>query len=287
MTSGAEWQAQVGRSWADMHAWTDRSFAGLTQRLLDRIEGRPGHAVLDLGCGAGELSLAIARKRPHAHVTGVDISADLVAVARERGAHLANVTFIEADASAVDWQGSAPDLPDVFDLVVSRHGVMFFADPAAAFAHIRNACAPGANLVFSCFRSPRENQWMSGAARALDGLIDPALLPSAAPSGSYTPGPFGFADPQFVEAVLAAAGWGQIDFEPVDYAYVAGMAADPVADALAMFARIGPAAPLLRTLDGAAHDEALRRIAAWAESHRNGDLVAFPAAAWIVTARNP
>lgn len=271
MTNASDWQGKVGQNWADMHAWTDRSFTGLTQHLLGRIAEHAGRAVLDIGCGAGELSLAIARARHDANVIGLDISPDLVAAAQARGGQHPNLEFIVGNAATWQRESFTPDL------LVSRHGVMFFDEPPAAFAHLRGIAAPGAPLVFSCFRSVRENRWMSDLARLLD-------LPP--PTDPYAPGPFAFADPQRVEGILAAAGWTGIDFEPVDFAYIAGTGADPVADAEAFFARIGPAAATLRELRGAALEQAQQRIRAWLAERSTGDLVAFSAAAWVVTARN-
>lgn len=269
MTDAIEWQGAVGRSWADLHALTDRSFAGLTQRLLDRLAPVPGTALLDLGCGAGELSLSLARMRPQAQVVGLDISPDLIAVAAQRGHNLANVRFALGDAARWSEVGFAPDL------LVSRHGVMFFDDPLAAFAHLRDITVPGAQLVFSCFRSQAENPWAADVARMV----------GQAPGDPDAPGPFAFANPQRVERVLGDAGWRGIEFEPVDFAYVAGHGEDPVADARAFFARIGPAARALRLLEGEARERFATRLEQWLEKHRAGNLVAFAAAAWIVTAR--
>lgn len=270
MTTGMDWQAQVGRSWAEMYPQTDRSFAGLTQRLLDRIGARSGDAVLDIGCGAGEVSLAIARARPRAQVIGLDVSSDLIAAAQQRGANHGNAEFVLGDAAAWQRDGFAPDL------LISRHGVMFFADPGGAFAHLRGLSAAGANLVFSCFRQPRENYWISHLAEMLD------LPPAADP---HAPGPFAFADPQYVETIMAGSGWYGVDFEPVDFAYIMGMGADPVADALAFLSHIGPAAAPLRAMEGSARDAMLAQIAVWLAANRSDDLVVFKAAAWIVTAR--
>ncbi|MFM2272809.1 MAG: hypothetical protein RL702_1874 [Pseudomonadota bacterium] len=269
MTTGMDWRAQVGRSWAESYHLTDRSFAGLTQRLLERIAEREGNHVLDIGCGAGELSLAIARNRPHAQVLGVDISAQLVAAAGQRGEQLGNVRFIEADAATWQEPGFAPEV------LVSRHGVMFFDAPVAAFANLLKIAAPEAELIFSCFRSPQENPWASDLAKLLQ------LPPPADPTA---PGPFAFADPQYVEGILSGAGWLGPGFEPVDFAYIAGKGEDPVEDALGLFRRIGPAAQALRALEGEALASAEARIREWLEDHRSGDLVALPAAAWIVTA---
>ncbi len=269
MTNSNEWEGQVGRSWADLHALTDRCFGGLTQQLLDKIAAQSGDNILDVGCGAGELSLAIARARPLAKVVGVDVSADLIDVARSRGALHGNLEFAVGDAAAWRKDDFVPDL------LVSRHGVMFFDDPAGAFTHLRTIAASDACLVFSCFRNPRENPWASDVARM-------AGQPAADP---YAPGPFAFADPQHIEAVLGAGGWHDIDIAPADFAYIAGQGDDPVADARAFFARIGPAARATRESAGAARDELAAKLDRWLEEHRSGDLVAFAAAAWIVKAK--
>jgi SAM-dependent methyltransferase len=253
-----------------MYQQTDRAFSGLTQRLLERISARVGEAVLDIGCGAGELSLAIARARSRARVIGLDLSPDLIEAAHQRALNHANVEFELGDAATWQHEGFAPDL------LVSRHGVMFFDEPLDAFTHLRAISASGSSLVFSCFRSPRENRWASDFSE---------LLGSPPPSDPHAPGPFAFADPQYVEPLLAAAGWQGVDFEPVDFAYIAGKGDDPVGEATGFFSRIGPAAVALRALDDDARHEALDRISALLENHRSGDLVALAAAAWIVTAR--
>ncbi|MFC0588053.1 class I SAM-dependent methyltransferase [Novosphingobium aquiterrae] len=271
MTTGMDWTAQVGRSWADNYRLTDRSFSGLTGRLLERISEYDGNTVLDIGCGAGELALAVARQRPGAEVVGVDVSPDLITVANERGAQHGNARFVHGDAAS--WTGGtfAPDL------LVSRHGVMFFDDPPAAFANLHAASAEGARMVFSCFRAPGENPWAS----EISALI--GVQPSADPTA---PGPFAFADPDHVTAILTAGGWQDPHLEAFNFAYVAGKGEDPVQDALALFRYIGPAAATLRQLQGDDRTRAEGWLREWLEEHRSGDLVAFSAGAWIVTARH-
>lgn len=275
MTSGADWQAGVGRNWAEMFRKTDRSFAGLTQRLLERIEGFPGQEVLDLGCGAGELALAVARMRPLARVTGLDISEDLLAAARQRAGERSQVRFELADAARWQPQGGSPDL------LVSRHGVMFFDQPAPAFAHLRELSAPRANLVFSCFRDLRENGWASQIA----SLLPQSPAPSSPPP-QYAPGPFAFSDPDFVRAILAEAGWTSIAFEAFDFAYVAGQGEDAVGDAEDFFSRIGPFAAAMRECDADGLQHLRHHLRALLDRNCSDGLVVFPAAAWIVTARN-
>lgn len=269
MTKGSEWREAVGRTWAENYRLTDRAFSGLTERLLSRIGGCEGLAALDVGCGAGELSLALARGNPGATVLGVDISPELVAVAQQRSDTMANLNFVEADAA--HWQ-PADFSPD---LIVSRHGVMFFDVPITAFANLHALAAPGARMVFSCFRSARLNPWASELA---------SLLDVAAVGKSTAPGPFAFADEAHVRGVLDNAGWRDVTLDAVDFAYIAGTGDDPVSDALDLFHRIGPAAPALRALHGDARTQAEGWVRDWLIEHRSGNLVAFPAAAWIVSA---
>lgn len=269
MTTGSDWQDAVGRTWADNYKLTDRSFAGLTERLLARIGGCEGKCVLDIGCGAGELSLAVARGNHSAKVLGLDVSPALIDAARKRGSGHANVRFEEADAGS--WQASETKA----DRLISRHGVMFFDAPRAAFANLRAQANPGAELIFSCFRSPSLNPW----ATQLAGLLE--LPPAQDP---FAPGPFAFADKDHVSAILGDAGWQDIAHNEVDFAYVAGVGEDPVADALHLFTRIGPAAPALRALEPEERERALGWMRDWLGEHRSGDIVALPAAAWIVTA---
>ena len=161
------------------------------------------------------------------------------------------------------------------ELLVSRHGVMFFDIPVMAFANLYALAAPAARMVFSCFRSAKLNPWASELA---------ALLEVPPMAESTAPGPFAFADEAHVRGILDNAGWRDIALEPVDFAYVAGAGEEPVEDALQLFRRIGPAAPVLRGLEGEARVRAEGWVREWLEEHRSGNLVAFPAAAWIVTA---
>ena len=273
MTEAHDWAGRVGDTWATEWRRTDRSFGALADRLNAAILAAAPDAgrALDIGCGAGSTAIALARARPGLAVTGADLSSALLATARDRAAGLANLDFVEGDAT----RAAAAIAP--VDLMVSRHGVMFFADPVSAFAALHAAAAPGASLVFTCFRDPAQNLWASELVAAVTGA-PPAPREDA-------PGPFAFAERDRVERILADAGWSDAAAEPVDYANRAGEGADPVADAVEFFTRIGPAAPLLRDLPTAARDAALARIAAVCERFCTGDTIDFPAAAWLWTAR--
>jgi len=274
MTDKAEWEGRVGRTWAAEWQRTDRSFAALTRRLLTAAADAPFAGALDIGCGAGEVSLALAGANPGAQVIGVDVSDELLAAARERGAGLPNLAFELGDASRWTRGGFAPDL------LVSRHGVMFFPDPVAAFAHLARLAAADARLAFTCFRNPSENAWASGLT---------ALLPSGlgAPPPPGQPGPFAFADKRRVEHILAAAGWRGAAFEAIDFPYVAGAGDDPVEDALSYFLAIGPAARAAAQMENGERAQVVERVRAFLQDHLDGGQVALQAAAWLVTARAP
>lgn len=267
MTNASDWQGTVGRSWASEWRRTDVSFSELTPQLLEAIGTEAGETVVDIGCGAGEVSLAVARARPAAVVTGVDISADLVETARGRN-DLPNLSFEVADA--LQWRPATKP-----DLYVSRHGVMFFPDPPAAFAHLAAIAAPRARIVFSCFRKAAENDWAAAIADLLPRPDGPPPTPGA-------PGPFAFALPDHVRRCLK--GWAEVEFSPVDFRYIAGRGPDAVGEAMALFRRIGPAAAALRTLPETERDGVARRLLELVESRVAGDEVAFPAAAWLVSA---
>jgi len=273
MTDAGEWQGRTGRNWATEWRRTDRSFAPLTERLLQRSREFSFASTLDVGCGAGELSLALARGRPQCSVVGVDISPHLVGVARERGAHLRNLAFDVGDAAA--WW---PDKSFAPELLVSRHGVMFFDDPVAAFAHLAELAAPGAGLMFSCFRAFAENPMFTELARFM-----PDETPGPVIEG---PGPFAFADPAHVEAVLGAAGWQAVVFEPFDFAMVVGTGADPVEDAVGYFSTIGPLARAAAELPPDRAERLFDGVRNLARRHTLDGLVALRAAAWVVTARS-
>jgi SAM-dependent methyltransferase len=272
MTAKEDWQGKTGEGWAAEWKRTDRSFGGLTERLLARTREFAFRHALDIGCGAGELSLALARGRPQVRVVGLDVSPSLVEAARARIDHLLNLEFVVADAA--QWRPTDDFTPQ---LLISRHGVMFFADPPSAFANFASFAADGAGLLFSCFRDRAENPFFN----EIGALFPP---PPEAPD-PYAPGPFAFADREHVTAILMDGGWEQVAFEPFDFAMIAGAGADPIGDAVGYFQRIGPAAAALREMDEATRGETLAGIREIAQVHCRDGVVALRAATWIVTAR--
>ncbi len=269
-----EWEGRVGRKWAAEWRRTDRSFGGLTDELLARIRVLPFSKVLDVGCGAGELSLAVSRINSASEIIGVDISEDLLDAARSRAESHTNVVFESSNAAQWSHGAFAPDL------IMSRHGVMFFEDPTAAFHHLAGLAAPNCRMVFSCFRDVAQNPWASEISDLL-----PAELSD--PPQSMVPGPFAFADKDAVLDMLAQAGWQNAVMEPFDFAYIAGAGNDPVADALSYFLAIGPASRGAALLGPEQRAQFVGRLEDYLSKNRDGNLVALRAATWIVTANTP
>jgi len=233
----------------------------------------PGEQVVDVGCGCGDTSLELGRRvGPEGGVLGLDISAPMLEVARGRamasGAH--NLDFQEADAQVAA-------LPDDRDAVFSRFGVMFFADPAAAFANLRRSLRPGGRLAFVCWRSLAENLWMRLPAETAAGLVPPAPPPEPG-----APGPFAFADPERVRGILAGAGFTGIEITPHDEA-IGGLDLDATVE---MSFRVGPLGAILREQPDLApvlRERVREAVRPWM---RHG-AVYMPSATWLVSARNP
>lgn len=272
MTTKLDWQSRAGDSWAAEWQRTDRSFGGLTDQLIGKASERPVRYALDVGCGAGEVSLSLGRSYGNAEIIGIDLSANLIEVAQSRGVNLPNVSFQVGDAAEWDPADYAPDL------IVSRHGVMFFDNPVTAFTHLAQIAALDARLVFSCFRSLEENPW---AERIESFLPHGAVVPT----DRFSPGPFAFADQTHVEGILRDAGWIDIEFQPVDYAYVAGAGPDATEDAIDYFQRIGPAVRAAAALHPEEKTHFLERLRRYLDHNNNGQIVALRASAWIVSAK--
>ena len=206
-TEQAEFWSQIAPTWIELQDRMEEA-GGLPGELaMDRLDLRPGQRVVDLGCGAGRTTVELAsRVGPGGSVVGVDISAGMLAAARERAARLGagNVEFVHADVQVHDLVEAR------FDAAFSRFGVMFFADPVAAFANVRRALRSGAVLSFVCWQGLSANEWMlipAAAAATVTGAM-PAM------PGPGEPGPFSLADPERARAVLDAAGFGSVVITP-------------------------------------------------------------------------
>jgi ubiquinone/menaquinone biosynthesis C-methylase UbiE len=265
------WNDQAGNTWAEMQPLLDLQLAPLGRRAIDALSPGPGERILDIGCGCGTTTLALAeRVAPDGAVLGLDISGPMLAVARRAAAEAGHTHagFAEQDAQTANFETP-------FDAAFSRFGVMFFADPPAAFANIRAALRPGGRMAFVCWRSPAENPWMMVPMQAAE-----PFLPPPAPTDPNAPGPFAFADPRRVRAILQSAGFAEFAITP----YETPIGGLPLDQALTLALRVGPLGRALRE-NPQGREAAVQAVRAALATYETQGGVLIPSASWIVTAR--
>jgi ubiquinone/menaquinone biosynthesis C-methylase UbiE len=265
------WNGRAGDTWVELNRLLDMELRPLGLEAQAALGPKPGERVLDIGCGGGETSLDLAQAvSPGGAVLGVDISRSLLEVAERRAAGLdVDVRFEAADAQTSDFGDER------FDAAFSRFGVMFFADPTAAFANILKALRPGGRIAFVCWRSPQENPLMTAPLKAAEHL-----MPPMSPSDPLAPGPFAFADPERLRRILGEAGFGQIAIRPFD-ARVGGWTPD---EAMIVAQRVGPLGTVLRE-NPHLRPKVLDAVVQELQRHTRADgKVRMDAAVWIVTA---
>ena len=270
----AYWNGPGGEHWTERQPLQDILLAPISQILIDSAAANSGERIVDVGCGCGSTSIALAQAvAPSGFVLGIDISAPMLARARQLAPKTLPVDFVLADATVHPFD------PASFDLLVSRFGVMFFAEPALSFANLRRALKPTGRLAFVCWREPRENPMLMTPLQAAYKHV-----PKLPQPGPEDPGPFSFASEERVKRILREAGFVDVAIVPrnlsLDIAIGRGLEA-----AVQGAIEIGPASRALHD-----HPEDVR--AAAKESIREalkpfvrGETVPLPAAIWIVTAR--
>ena len=270
----AYWNGPAGQRWAERQAAQDILLGPVAEILLDRAKPKPGERVIDVGCGSGATTIALARKvAPSGHALGIDLSEPMLARARASAPAGLPVDFVLADATVYPFD------PESFDLLASRFGVMFFADPVLSFANLRRALRRTGRLAFACWREPRENPWMMTPLQAVY-----RHAPKLPPQGPEDPGPFAFASEERVHRILGAAGFADIAMEAcalsLDVAIGSGLDA-AVRGAL----EIGPAHRALQGQPPEIVAAATRSIREALAPFASGDTVALPGSIWIVTAK--
>ncbi len=268
------WNAAAGETWARFQEPLDRQIEPLGLAGIDVLQPVPGEHIIDIGCGCGQTSLALAaRAAPRGSVVGIDLSRPMLEVARQRPRPAANlrVDFRQLDAQNGDIGRG------VFDAAFSRFGVMFFSDPVVAFRNIRASLKLGGRLLFVCWRPLAENPWMLAPLQAALPFIPPV-----APPDPTAPGPFAFADESRVRSILSDAGFAAVRIDPFD----ARIGSGDLEQSLKLALRVGPLGRALREhpelsgkVTGAVRDVLSR--------HLTPDGVLMPAAVWIVRAQNP
>jgi SAM-dependent methyltransferase len=267
----ARWSGPTGNYWVEAQAVMDGLLRPFEDLLVDAVSAERARRVLDVGCGTGSTTLAVARRLGgEARCVGVDISEPMIAAARARAEREgAPAHFIRADAQEHAFE------PAAFDTIISRFGVMFFNDFVQAFANLRRAATSAAELRFIAWRSAEENPFMTTAERAAAPFLPiPARQPDA-------PGQFAFADPSSVHGILEESGWAGVDIQPVDVTCTM-----PERELVGYFTRLGPLAPLLPEADEPTRARVIEAARAAFDAYVHGAEVRFAAACWMVGARS-
>ena len=269
----ALWNGDAGHAWVEAQEVLDQMLEPFVAPLVAAADAGPAAKILDVGCGTGATALAIARRLgPAGECTGVDISAPMIALARERAEReRAPATFVVADAETHPFEASR------YDAIVSRFGVMFFEDSVRAFANLRRAAKGNGALRFVAWRSPEENPFMTTAERAAA-----PLLPNIPPRRADEPGQFAFADANRVRRILEESGWTAIDIRPVDV-----LCTFPESALRQYVTRLGPLGRMLDEADERTRAQVGEAVRAAFAPYVHGADVRFDAAGWLVAARAP
>lgn len=264
------WNGAGACGWIASQPLLDQVFQPLEDLLVSSIQAAGARDVLDVGCGTGATTIAAARAvGGEGRATGIDISEPMIAIARERAlANRNHAQFIAADAATYAFE------PARFDLIISRFGVMFFADPVQAFANLRKAAAPSAALRCLAWRSVDDNPFMTTAERAAAPLL-PALPPRRAGAA----GQFAFADSRHVTSILDSSGWIDVDVRPVDVE-----CAFPAAALIQYVTQLGPVGRLLQEADSDTRAKVIETVLPAFDRYLIGGTVRFSAACWELRA---
>lgn len=266
----ALWNGAAGRGWVEAQVVLDRMLQPFEDLLVETIPAASRAAVLDVGCGTGSTTLAVARRLgPAGQCVGIDISEPMLAVARARAEREGvSAKFIRDDAQAHGFE------PAGFDRIVSRFGVMFFGDAVRAFENLRRAAREDAELRFVCWRSVAENPFMTTAERAAA-----PLLSNIPPRHPDAPGQFAFADRDRVHRILAEGGWVDIDLQAIDI--TCGF---PEAALTSYLTLVGPVGRILGEMDEQRRAQAIETIRPAFDPYVHGAEVRFDTACWMVRA---
>ena len=270
----AYWNGEAGQRWTDRQSVQDVVLAPVTEQLIARIAAQPGQRILDVGCGTGAIAIELARRvAPSGRVLGIDISTPMLERARQLTPKELPADYALADATVYPFEAGS------FDLLVSRFGVMFFADPVLSFRNLRTALRPDGRLVFACWREPRENGWMMAPLMAAYKHV-----PKLPPQSPDDPGPFAFADEARVTRILGEAGFADVAMEacPLSFDVAAGRGLEAAVQGAL---EIGPAHRALEGQPPEVVAAATQSIREALTPFARGPSVWLPGAIWIVTAR--
>lgn len=265
------WNGSAGHGWVAAQALTDRIFKPLEDLLAKDVQAASAKRVLDVGCGTGATTVAVAKRLgAERSVHGIDLSDVMIETARTRAdLHGVSASFICANAQTHPFDA------EPYDMIISRFGVMFFDDPVRAFKNLRSAASSDAALRCIVWRSSTENPFMTTAEQAAE-----PMLPGVSRRVPNEPGQFGFADSDRVRDILASSGWGEVQMTPIDV-----RCAFPLSDLDLYLNCLGPVGRTLQQEDSRTREKVIEAIRPAFAPYVRGSDVSFSAALWLIDAR--
>ena len=270
----AYWNGPAGQRWAERQQAQDILLGPVADILIDRARPVAGERIIDVGCGSGATTIAFAQKvGASGHAMGIDISGPMLARAQASAPKGLPLDFVLADATVYPFD------PSSFDLLASRFGVMFFAEPVLSFANMRKALRPSGRLAFACWREPRENPWMMAPLQAVYRHV-----PKLPQQGPEDPGPFAFASEARVQRILGEAGFSGVAMEPCNFVLdlAIGRGLDAAVEAVL---EIGPANRALEGQPPDVREAAKNSIREALAPFVSGQTVRLGGSIWVVTAK--
>lgn len=256
--------------------WKAKSAAmggDVTEALVNYAQPQPGMKVLDLASGTGEPAITIASQiGPQGQVTALDVSSDLLKItgqrARQRG--LTNVSLQQADAHQLPF----PD--EMFDLVTSRFGVMFFQDSVKALGEARRVLKPGARACFLAWGPFEQPYWQSTIGVVVRHIGGPALA-------SGHPDPFKFSRRGSLSAVLRESGFSEPDEQTRTVPWTWPGTCEEVWEYMRTVSM--PFRPLLERVPAERWDEINREVFLAINRYRHGESIEFGAVIVLASGR--
>jgi ubiquinone/menaquinone biosynthesis C-methylase UbiE len=273
------WNGQAGHNWVNENRLTDIMYQPFGDEAVARARPSAGEHILDIGCGCGTTTLKLAKLiSPGGAITALDASSVMLEVARKRAESAAvPVKLVNADAETYVLETES------YDVMFSQFGVMFFANPTAAFTNFSRALKPGGRIAFVCWRGPERNPFMMVPFNAVRSFM-PELAP---PNPNAPASPLSFESQEKVGSMLDEAGFVDVLFESFETDASMGKGSlEECSRYIVAFAG-GTVGAVIRGAGEENTPAIVSALQAGLAPYHTGDRIELGASAWIVSARRP
>ena len=262
------WNGSFGEGFIRSEDYLHRLIEPFSKTAIDRVNAQPGDYILDVGCGCGSTSIALAQSG--AKIRGIDISEKMISRAIEKSKGISDISFHATDAASETFKVE-------YTHIFSQFGVMFFSDPYAAFSNIRSGLKEKGKITFLCWQGLSENEWISSTNEVLESFQPEGMTPPDPKS----PGGFAFADNEYVIDILRSTNFSNIEFQALNTKFDMGKTTEEL---MSLHLDIGPLSVLLESLSKESGREAIEEVEKSLERRMEETGLHLSAAAWLVTA---